>query len=58
MTADAVSRQLATNGVRCNMPDPVPVIVLGRLAVDPPGQVIKLGTARCGKSRHRRVAEH
>ncbi|NDV14073.1 GNAT family N-acetyltransferase [Crenobacter caeni] len=43
MAAGAVSHQLATGGVRRNMPDPVPVIVLARLAVDHRAQGIKLG---------------
>lgn len=43
MAAGAVSHQLATGGVRRNMPDPVPVMVLGRLAVDRHAQGIKLG---------------
>lgn len=43
MAAGAVSHQLATGGVRRNMPDPVPVMVLARLAVDAQGQGIKLG---------------
>lgn len=43
MAAGAVSHQLATGGVRRNMPDPVPVMVLGRLAVDRRSQGIKLG---------------
>lgn len=43
MAAGAVSHQLATGGVRRNMPDPVPVMVLARLAVDHRGQGIKLG---------------
>ena len=34
MAAGAVSHQLATGGVHRNMPDPVPVMVLARLAVD------------------------
>ena len=34
MAAGAVSHQLATSGVRRNMPDPVPVMLLARLAVD------------------------
>lgn len=45
MAAGAVSRQLATSAVRRNMPDPVPVMVLGRLAVDRRAQGIKLGAA-------------
>ena len=43
MAAGAVSHQLATGGVRRNMPDPVPVMVLARLAVDNQAQGIKLG---------------
>lgn len=45
MAAGAVSHQMATSGVRRNMPDPVPVMVLGRLAVDRHVQGIKLGAA-------------
>jgi GNAT superfamily N-acetyltransferase len=43
MAAGAVSHQLATGNIRRNMPDPVPVMVLGRLAVDRRAQGIKLG---------------
>jgi len=43
MAAGAVSHQLATGGVRKNMPDPLPVIVLARLAVDRRAQGTKLG---------------
>lgn len=45
MAAGAISHQLATSAIRRNMPDPVPVMVLGRLAVDRRAQGIKLGTA-------------
>ena len=45
MAAGAVSHLQATSGVRRNMPDPIPVIVLARLAVDQPAQGIKLGGA-------------
>jgi GNAT superfamily N-acetyltransferase len=45
MAAGAVSHSLATSGIRRNMPDPVPVMVLGRLAVDLRAQGIKLGGA-------------
>ena len=45
MAAGAVSHQLATSAVRRNMPDPVPVMVLGRLAIDYRAQGIKLGAA-------------
>ncbi len=45
MAAGAVSHQAATRSVRRNMPDPVPVMVLARLAVDLRAQSIKLGGA-------------
>lgn len=45
MAAGAVSHQLATSSVRRNMPDPVPVLVLARLAVDLQAQGMKLGAA-------------
>jgi len=45
MAAGAVSHPMATSGVRRNMPDPIPVMVLARLAVDHRAQGIKLGAA-------------
>lgn len=45
MAAGAVSHPMATSGVRRNMPDPVPVMVLARLAIDHRAQGIKLGAA-------------
>ncbi len=45
MAAGAVSHQAATSRVRRNMPDPVPVMVLARLAVDQRAQGIQLGAA-------------
>ena len=45
MAAGAVSHQLATSRVRRNMPDPVPVMVLARLAVDRRAQGIHLGAS-------------
>ncbi len=45
MAAGAVSHQMATGGVRRNMPEPIPVMVLARLAVDHRVQGIKLGGA-------------
>lgn len=45
MAAGAVSHSIATSSVRRNMPDPVPVMVLARLAVDRRAQGIKLGAA-------------
>ncbi|NRQ43096.1 GNAT family N-acetyltransferase [Rheinheimera sp. YQF-2] len=43
LAAGAVALQAATANVRRNMPDPVPVLVLARLAVDRRAQGIKLG---------------
>jgi GNAT superfamily N-acetyltransferase len=45
IAAGAVSRRAATSNVRRNMPDPVPVMVLARLAVDQRAQGIKLGAS-------------
>ena len=45
LAAGAVSHRLATGSVRRNMPDPIPVMVLARLAVDRRAQGIKLGGA-------------
>lgn len=45
LAAGAVSRSLANRSVRRNMPDPIPVLVLGRLAVDRRAQGIQLGAA-------------
>lgn len=45
MSAGAVSHQAATSAVRRNMPDPIPVMILARLAVDHRAQGIKLGGA-------------
>ncbi|MEI8324044.1 MAG: GNAT family N-acetyltransferase [Betaproteobacteria bacterium] len=45
MAAGAVSHQMATSSVRRNRPDPIPVMVLARLAVDHRAQGIKLGAA-------------
>ena len=45
MAAGAVSHQRSTGGVRRNMPDPVPVMVLARLAVDRSAQGRHLGAA-------------
>ena len=56
MAAGAVSHQLATSNVRRNMPDPVPVIVLARLAVDERAQGRKLGPALLQDAIKRAVA--
>ncbi|CAN1537157.1 GNAT domain containing protein [Burkholderiaceae bacterium] len=45
MAAGAASHQMATSSVRRNMPDPVPVMVLARLAVDHRAQGRKLGAS-------------
>ena len=45
LAAGAVAHETATSAVRRNMPDPVPVLVLGRLAVDRQAQGIKLGAS-------------
>lgn len=56
MAAGAVSHQLATSAVRRNMPDPVPVMVLGRLAVDRHAQGFKLGAAMLQDAVNRAIA--
>jgi N-acetylglutamate synthase-like GNAT family acetyltransferase len=45
MAGAAVAHQMATSSVRRNMPDPVPVMVLARLAVDLRVQGVKLGAS-------------
>ena len=56
MAAGAVSHQMATSPVRRNMPDPVPVMVLGRLAVDHRAHGMKLGAALLQDAVNRAVA--
>lgn len=56
MAAGAVSHQAATGGVRRNMPDPVPVMVLARLAVDQRAQGTKLGASLLQDAVNRAVA--
>jgi len=53
MAAGAVSQQMATGGVRRNMPEPIPVMVLARLAVDRRAQGIKLGGSLLQDAVHR-----
>ena len=55
MAAGAVSHQTATSSMRRNMPDPVPVMVLARLAVDRRTQGIKLGAALLQDALNRAV---
>lgn len=45
MASGAVAHAEATSGVRRNMPDPVPVMVIARLAVDRSAQGSKLGAS-------------
>ncbi len=45
LAAGAVTHQDATRSIRQNMPDPIPVMVLARLAVDSRAQGLKLGAA-------------
>jgi GNAT superfamily N-acetyltransferase len=56
LAAGAVSHQLAPSGVRRNMPDPVPVMVLARLAVDRRAQGLHLGAALHQDAVNRAVA--
>ena len=56
MAAGAVSHQMATSPVRRNMPDPVPVMVLGRLAVDHRAHGMELGAALLQDAVNRAVA--
>lgn len=55
MAAGAVLHQMATPAIRRNMPDPVPVMVLARLAVDHRAQGIQLGAALLQDAVHRAV---
>lgn len=45
LAAGAVSHNMASNSIKRNMPDPIPVMVLGRLAVDFRAQGIMLGAS-------------
>ncbi|MDB5884986.1 MAG: acetyltransferase [Polaromonas sp.] len=56
MAAGAVAHQSATSSVRRNMPDPVPVMVLARLAVGTQAQGVKLGAALLQDAVNRAVA--
>ena len=56
MAAGAVSHPMAMRPVRRNMPDPVPVMVLARLAVDRRAQGIQLGAALLQDAVNRAVA--
>jgi len=56
LAAGAVSHQMATSSVRRNMPDPIPVMVLARLAVDTQVQGIALGASLLQDAVNRAVA--
>lgn len=56
LAAGAVSHELATASVRRNMPDPVPVLVLARLAIDRQAQGLKLGAALLQDALNRAIA--
>ena len=56
LAAGAVSRNLATGGVRRNMPDPVPVLVLARLAVERQAQGMQLGAGLLQDAVNRAVS--
>ena len=56
MAAGAVAHQMATSAVRRNMPDPVPVMVLARLAVDRRAQGMHLGASLLQDAVNRAVA--
>jgi GNAT superfamily N-acetyltransferase len=56
LAAGAASHELATSKARRNMPDPVPVMVLGRLAVDRGAQGQQLGAALLQDAVKRAVA--
>ncbi len=56
LAAGAVSHESAPSRVRRNMPDPVPVLVLGRLAVDRLAQGQRLGAALLQDAVKRAVA--
>jgi len=56
LAAGAIARRAATGGVRRNMPEPVPVIVLGRLAVDKGAQGKRIGGALLRDAVERCVA--
>lgn len=53
LAAGAVTHLESTRSIRQNMPDPVPVMVLARLAVDVRAQGMKLGAALLGDALQR-----
>jgi len=55
LAAGAVTHQAASRAVRRNMPDPIPVMVLARLAVDQRAQGMQLGGAMLQDAVNRAV---
>lgn len=56
IAAGAVSHQTASGRIRRNMPDPIPVMVLARLAIDQRFQGQRLGAAMLQDAVHRSLA--
>lgn len=56
LAAGAVAHERATGGVRRNMSDPIPVLVLGRLAIAQRAQGLKLGAALLQDAVNRTMA--
>jgi len=56
LASGALALNDAPGGLKRNMPDPVPVMVLGRLAVDRRAQGIKLGAAMLQDAVNRAIA--
>lgn len=56
LAAGAVAHQAASGSVRRNMPDPIPVLVLARLAIDVQAQGLKLGASLLQDAVQRAVA--
>ena len=56
LAAGAVSHQMASSSVRRNMPDPVPVMILARLAVDHRLQGMHLGASLLQDAVNRAIA--
>ena len=55
LAAGAVTHQDATRNIRQNRPDPIPVMVLARLAVDTRAQGVQLGAALLRDAMNRSV---
>ena len=56
MAAGAITHGAATPRIRRNMPEPIPVLVLARLAVDRPAQGAKIGASLLQDALLRAVA--